>query len=190
MWNKLSSLITWASTLVTNDTDKIKRTAIVKGLSKSGNVFLITPYGFDHHPPNGSLSLVLQVMANEGNRTAIAAYPQKRFDNLKEGEVAVGNYLTRAIIKFNEDGDVEVYAPRDVSVTAGRNATIYAEETARIDGKIVEIHAREKISYDVNGYGEDWIYNPGDDNYRVDTYTIGNVVAGTSNPIDPPEHNK
>lgn len=85
-------------------------------------------------------------------------------------------------------GNASVVAGGDATVQAAGNATVEAGAVARLAGDEVHLAAGTKLKFDVNGYGEDWVYDDASGEYRVDTWHIGNVVAGSSNPIDPPEH--
>lgn len=83
---------------------------------------------------------------------------------------------------------VAVTARGDATVTAAGNATITAGDVARLDGNHVEIHAAETLRMDVNGYGETWEWDADAEVYRVHTRMIGPVEAGTTGPVEPPEH--
>jgi len=99
--------------------------AQVKWLTgKTGNVEVIHPYGFSSYAPVGSLALMFNVMGHEENRAAIINDPKRRFKDLKEGEIAIGNFLTRSYVKFKENGDIEVISTNNRSVTIAGNDSI------------------------------------------------------------------
>lgn len=105
---------------------------------KTGNVEVIHPYGFSSYAPVGSLALMFNVMGHDNNRAAIINDPKRRFKNLKEGEVAIGNYLTESYVKFKENGDIEVIGTNNanVTVTGNVNLTVNGNVSATIGGTL------------------------------------------------------
>lgn len=101
------------------------------GSSKVGNVEVILPYGVSSYAPVGSLALMFNVMGQESNRAAIINDPKMRFKDLKPGEVAVGNFLTRSVIKFLENGDIEITG------VAGLNVSIAGSVNIAVEGDTV-----------------------------------------------------
>lgn len=93
---------------------------------KTGNVEVIHPYGISSYAPVGSLALMFNVMGHESNRAAIINDPKRRFKDLKEGEVAIGNFLTRSYVKFLENGDIEIIgtADQNITITGNSNLTV------------------------------------------------------------------
>ena len=71
------------------------------------------------------------VNGQEENKVGIGNTPQIRFKDLKEGEVVVGNPLTRSFIKFKENGDVQidVQGSVDVNVTGDYNVNVDGDTT-------------------------------------------------------------
>lgn len=130
---KLKSLISYAALLVTKD-DGNFRVSTVRGMSKQGDVVLITPYGFDHNPPVGSLAVVLQIQGNEGNRAAIACYQQKRERNLKPGESAVGNYLTGSKVVFKENGDIDITCNGNININCTGDVNVVSAGDINLGG--------------------------------------------------------
>ena len=93
-------------------------------------------YGVSSMPPKNSLCLLFQVEGAQGLQYGIFDFPTGRFKNLEEGEVQVGNYLTRAFIKFDKDGNVTIEAPNNCTVNVGGNmsATVGGALTADVTG--------------------------------------------------------
>ena len=99
---------------------------------KVGDIEVIYPYGLSGNLPIDSLVLTFNVNGQEENRAGIGNTPKRRFKNLKEGEVAVGNPLTKSVIKFLENGDIEITGTNnqninitgDVNLTVGGNLNI------------------------------------------------------------------
>jgi phage gp45-like len=113
-------------TRATDDTGQFAIAQVQWIAGKSGNVEVVYPYGVSGYAPVGSLALMFNVMGHESNRAAIINNPKIRFKDLKEGEVAIGNFLTRSYIKFLENGDIEVIgvASQNVTITGDVNLTI------------------------------------------------------------------
>lgn len=130
MKRHLKNLIRWV-VLKSVEDDAAFRTAIVEGLGKDGRITLITPYGFDHNPPSGTLVAAFQAGAEEGNRFGMATGQQKRFKGQELTEVIVGNPEIGSSILFKANGDIEIIAPQnttlnvtgDLTVTVGGNLT-------------------------------------------------------------------
>jgi len=88
--------------------------AQVSYLGKTSDVELISPYGLCSNPPEGSLVIMFNLQGQEESKAGIANLVEKRFANLKPGEVVVGNYLTGSFVKFSENGDITVDAGSNV----------------------------------------------------------------------------
>jgi phage gp45-like len=85
------------------------RIATLSALGKKQTALLFTPYGLMHNPPVDSLALLWNQQAQSSNGIAMADSPNTRiFKDLKEGEVAVGNYMTGDYLFFNEGGSSEL----------------------------------------------------------------------------------
>ncbi len=77
-----------------------------------------------------------------------------------------------------------------LDIKCGSSSLLVEDGRIRLEADVIETHAREKIKWDVNGYGEDWIYVDGADQYHEDTYKIDpiRVVAGGAFNVNDPEH--
>jgi phage baseplate assembly protein V len=82
------------------------------------NIELITPYGFDHNPPEGCWILTLPVNNSNENLTGMADNPLTRFKNLKSGEVVVWNPKTGSYFKFNTDGSLAINSVAATTITS------------------------------------------------------------------------
>ena len=143
--------------------------------NKTAEVELVFPYGYSACPPEGSLILLMNVMGQEENRAGIASYPQQRFKNLKPGEVQVGNFLTRASIKWDKAGKIYIDAPDNhVIVKSGK--------TIRLEADRIELAAKSALKVDVGGRG--YTYYP----TLTNTWEDGSL-PGSHAAISPPEHN-
>lgn len=133
-------------------------------------------YGFTGVPLPGAEGVMACVSGNRDHGIIVAMDDRRyRIKALESGEVAVYTYLDKQPHKhriiFKNDGSIECLA---------KNITVKATETARIEGDVVKIHATSKFQYDCNGHGQQWLPD------RIHSWQIG-AVAGTTNPINPPE---
>jgi len=111
--------------------------AQIKWMSKKvGNVEVLHPYGMSSYAPVGSLALMFNIMGQEANRAAIVNDPKRRFKDLKEGEVAIGNFLTRSYVKFLENGDIEIVTTnnQNITVTGDSNLTVAGSANITVTG--------------------------------------------------------
>jgi hypothetical protein len=85
------------------DTGAFARTQVsYQGKTKKTEV--IYPYGSAGRPPKDCLGIALPVNDTEEDLPIIAYSPNLRPKNFKEGEYAVGNFLTGQLINFLENG--------------------------------------------------------------------------------------
>ena len=107
-----------------------------------------------------------------------AAVVSGRFFNAKNPPPPVPSgerwiiHKTGSLLKFHNDGSVEV--------TAAGNMTLTAGATLRLAAPTIQLHAINEYRWDVDGHGQAWLPT------KVDTYQIGES-PGTANPISPPE---
>lgn len=132
---------------------------------------IITPYGHCSNPPNNSLAFIFSQNGQDSNAVALVDDPKNRFRNLKKGEVAVGNYTTRAKVLFDEGGNVEIDSPdADVTITAGRDVVINAADDITING--------DNLSFNITGTST---FTIGGTSITIDssgiTVTSGDIVA-------------
>lgn len=134
--NRISSSIKRAFISLAGNDESQFQTTQINYLGKTADMEVIYPYGLCGNPPPGSLVLLFNVQGQEENRAGIANLPNQRFNNLKAGEVALGNYLTTSVIKFLENGDIQVFCKnnnnititQDANITIGGSATITCPE--------------------------------------------------------------
>lgn len=91
---------------------------------KVADINVITPYGLYHNLPTDSLVLTFNVLGQEENLAGIGNTPKRRFKNLQEGEVAIGNPLTGSVVKFLENGDIEVTGKNNQNVNITGNVNL------------------------------------------------------------------
>ena len=120
----------------TEDTGQFPIAQVAWSSDKVANTEVLLPYGLSSYAPVNSMALMFNVMGQEENRAAIINDPKNRFKGLKEGEVALGNYKTKSVIKFLENGDIEITTTGNtiVKTTGNMSATIGGTLTANVTG--------------------------------------------------------
>lgn len=136
----------------------------------------IQNYGHTSVPLPGAEGVMVCVSGNRDHGIVIAMDDGRhRLKGLQPGEVAMYSHLDkephRHHIILDKDGGMSIMA---------KNVTVKAEETARIEGEIVEVHARTRYKFDVDGHGQSW------DNKGVETWQ-DNDEARPHHPHAPPE---
>lgn len=133
-------------------------------------------YGFTGSPLPGAEGVMVCVGGDRDHGIVIAMDDRRyRIKGLQPGEVAVytdeDKQPHQHRIIFRRGGAIEVL---------GKNITVKATETTRIEGDVVQIHATSRYQFDCNGHGQKWLPD------HTDTWQIGEV-AGTAHAINPPE---
>lgn len=170
------------TTLPVNDTTEFQ-TGQVTYLGNTAQIELVYPYGLCSSPPLGSLVLMFNIQGQEENRAGMANLTRQRFKNLKEGEVAIGNYLTGSVVKFLENGDIEVTGTSDLNLTIVGAVSITAPT--------VSITSDVTITGDLTVTGDTALgaIVTADTTNIGNTHVHGDVTSGTSatgGPEDPP----
>lgn len=133
-------------------------------------------YGFTSVPLPGAEGVYLSLGGDRDHGIVIAEDDRRyRIKSLESGEIALYTWKDQEPhahrIIFRNDGSIEV---------KGKNITVKASETARIEGDVVELHAASLFQFDCNGHGQKWYPT------KIDTWQIGET-AGASHAIAPPE---
>jgi phage gp45-like len=98
--------------------------AQVVSLGDTTDTETVYPYGLSANAPAGSEAILFNIMGDESNKVALIYSPQTRFSNLQAGEVAVGNQIIKSHIKFDQNGNIEIVAPKDLNVTITGNVNL------------------------------------------------------------------
>lgn len=106
MMRYLRNLIKRAYITLTNDDSGQFSVTQVNSLDKTMPAEAIYPYGLYAQAPVNCLALIMSIQNDEGNLVAIPYGSQIRIKGLKSGEVAVGNVVSKAYIKFDESGNI------------------------------------------------------------------------------------
>lgn len=130
--NKIVSLIKIAVTKNVMVDDKQFPFVQARYMGKLNDIWYVTPYGLYSSPPIGSLGLIFNIQAQEQNRAGIFNVNIRRFKNLKEGEVTLGNVLTRSRVEFRENGEVFI-----INAITGDSILLKSDNTVVIDSPLV-----------------------------------------------------
>lgn len=131
-------------------------------------------YGFTSVPPPGSEVVVVFPQGDRSHPIVLAAdHRGLRLKDMEAGDSAIYTGENHYIRLKAEDGKIYISAPHNIIVKS--------EETLRLEGKRIEIHATEKVKWDVLGRGYDYLPD------RTDSFEQGSQ-AGATAPISPPEH--
>lgn len=76
------------------------------------------PYGMSYNVPPNSLSLYVQIGGDQGNLVILPDRSQDRVKNLKEGEVAFFNPLTKSRTIYRANGDMDITVNGDCNIKA------------------------------------------------------------------------
>lgn len=137
LYSKISNLVKRAVVTLTNkDSGQFAATQVKWMRDKVAITEVVHPYGLSSNAPVNSLALMFNVMGQEENRAAIVYDPKNRFKELKSGEVALGNFVTKSVVKFLENGDIEITGTNDqnISITGDNNVTIGGSNDINITG--------------------------------------------------------
>jgi len=94
-------------TLIGTDDKDIRRQQIsYNGAPKDAEIW--APYGMSYNLPPDSVCLYAQVGGDSGNLVVLPDRSQDRVKDLKEGEVAFFNPLTKTRTIYRQNGDMEI----------------------------------------------------------------------------------
>ena len=131
MMQKLRSMIKQAYHSLAGNDSSAYPTAQFAYNGKATEVVRLSPYGLCSNPPLGAMGVLFQIQGREGVKYAVTDDMLARYKNLEPGEVQIGNYATKASIKFDNDGNVIV------TVTDGNLiANVTGDMTATVSGDV------------------------------------------------------
>jgi len=110
---KTRNLVKIAYVTISDDDSGIDSISQVEFLGKPTNAANVIPYGLSANPPTGTTMLIFSSGGSSQNLIGVPYSTENRFRNLKAGEVAVGNFMTKAKIFFDENGGVVMNVGKD-----------------------------------------------------------------------------
>lgn len=134
----LRNLSKWARVTNVRSDDRQFPVTQVTHNGKTTDVVHMTPYGLYTTLPNNSLVWVVNTGDQEENKVGFGNTPDKRFNGLKEGEVVLGNVLTRVNVFFDEGGSLTVTVPDgDCRINVPNGEVVITSPTVRIEGELL-----------------------------------------------------
>lgn len=134
----------------------------VQYLSQIKNAVNASPYGIHSSPVLNSPCLVITINNDPANAyiLPLSFVERKNIDELKEGEVAIGNFTKKANILFDETGNISLSTQENLTATVEKD---------------VELNANGNLDADIGGTSD--INSTGD--VTVDAPNIN--INGTTN---------
>lgn len=136
----------------------------------------VQDYGISSRPHPGAEALMAFLGGLRSNGLVVRLFDGRYQLALQYGEVAIHDDLGQAV-HLTRTG-IDVRSPLNITVTAG--------ETLRLAGKVVQVHAEEKLSFDTQGYGNAVVWQGGGA-WLLHTWQTGAVTSSQVDPIKPPE---
>ncbi len=132
IWNKITNMIKYGRvSKSTPDAGNFAK-GQVEYQGKIKDVLFVYPYGSHGIPPVDSLILLNNIKGAEENQAGIPFKPDVRPKLDAEGEYVVGNFEIGSIIKFLENGDIEITGKKDLNVTLVGNANVTVQGTTTL----------------------------------------------------------
>lgn len=141
--SKIRSIIEYAIVTVASDDSGDSQVSQSDGLGKPMNSNVVTPYGLSSNAPVGSSLLKFLIDGSAQNVCSIAFNSPNRFKGLKPWEVAVGNFLKKNKVFFDEDGGITIdiiETGQELSLqTPAGNIKILSDGTVNINNGNFEV---------------------------------------------------
>ena len=101
----------------------------IKFFDQTKDVAHISPYGLFGSPPLESKWVVFPLRNNPDDMVGFGNDYANRPKDLKEGELALINTKTRTMIKFDENGDFEIYSNNDLNINVDSSVNVTAQDS-------------------------------------------------------------
>lgn len=104
--------------------------ADVTYMGKSIETQVFHDYGFYSSPPVGSFGFCLNPRSEETDRISMMFHPKHHPIDIKAGETIIGNFVVKASLKFDQDGNGILELPSNLVIhCANLNATVSGDAT-------------------------------------------------------------
>ena len=157
MLNLLKNIVKRCRITLTGKDNGDFRVQQISANRKAIDAEIYAPYGMSYNVPVDSLCVYLQVGGDSGNLIVLPDRSQDRVKDLKPGEVAFFNPLTKTRTVYRENGDMEIVTEGsngDVLMTVKKDLTIVAEGDVNItSGGVMNLNGDVNIdgALDVTG---------------------------------------
>lgn len=107
--SKIKALFQWGRQSTKNDDSGQTQTGQIETIGSKPFPFIVVyPYGLSANSPVNSRVLSMNINGSGKGKAGLPTMPENRFRDLKECEVKVGNFKTKAHIFFAEDGEIKI----------------------------------------------------------------------------------
>jgi len=130
-----------------------------------------SPYGLCSNPPDGSLSISLNMQGIASNTVSFIDDPKNRKKGLLKGEVAIVNYLTGATVYVKQDGGIDIESPSGCRIKLLPDGTIEMTGDTKINGNLIVTGEVTALEYNVPS-------KPSYTSHRHDGVTVGTGTSG------------
>ena len=108
--NKIRNLIKLGRITNPGDDSGLDAVSQCEYMGKVTNAAMFLPYGISAKAPNDSLLLIFSAGGSSQNSAAIPLSAENRFRDLKDGELKIGNLVSKCFIHFKENGAIQIKA--------------------------------------------------------------------------------
>lgn len=148
MWPEIRALI---NRIVVTRSDADDDVAVpphlqVSWFGEAKEAEILNSYGFHSIPPVGSTGLVFSQSANQDAISVIAYLHDARPAGLEPGEAVVGNFVVGSIVKFLENGDIEITGKNDLNVTIDGAANITVTDNTTVITPLFKIDGNLEVT--------------------------------------------
>ena len=153
---KIRNLITVSEITTTTSDEGLDSVGQVQFMNKTTDTAIVMPYGISANAPKDSNALTFSVGGSAQNKASIPYNSENRFTGLKEGEVKIGNFVTRCSIIFKEDGGVELVTGKEGGNIIFKNSDESGTFEITDDGKMILNGGTEKAVKGV-AFEKSWV---------------------------------
>lgn len=179
MISAVRNMIKRAYVSLVHTDNKIYSYAQISYLGSTLDAETLYPYGMNANAPLNSAAIVFNINADESNRVCMCYTPDRRFKDLKEGEVQIGNGLTQASIKFSHDGKIQIVTDADVEITSSAKVKIISSTDVEINATNIKIAGDVDITGDLSVSGSSALGSSGAAIARVGDAVVVGGISGT-----------
>lgn len=102
-------------------------------MGKSVTTQVLHDYGFVSSPPIGSLGICVNPRGEENDKASFFFHPLHNVNNLLPGETVIGNFVLKATMYFNAQGQAVVTLPDDLIIFCNNlTATVAGNSTITV----------------------------------------------------------
>ena len=142
--------------------------------NKTQNVSVINVYGVHGVAPLNGIGYMWNINGDEGNIAAITDAPNLRPTGLLQGELVLGNWLSKNRIKFNADGSIDITTDANAKVNVN-GCEFMANGVARIP--VLQVGQMQGLNGGPVNTDEDIV----SDGISLQNHTHSGVTPGSGN---------